>query len=146
MGSHKKAVFRSVSSLRLRSLVYGLIGGGVIGLIASGFMPDGAALAVGAAFFCVMAYSALIGDDIEIAVDGEVFVLHRHGKERLRFRLAEAEFRANFRTSGAGADCLLTVRLPGGGIRYIDCSSFGEEQFMRLLDSLGDVVYKPGKK
>jgi hypothetical protein len=123
--------------VKIKHVVYGVFGGGLLALIASFFMRLEIAIAIGIAGFLLMAYSALIGDNIKIIVDDGWFSVFKGKKEKYRFNLNEVSIFASIKTTDGDSDCMLTVEEAAGEKTFIDCSMLGRNRFYKLLDTLG---------
>ena len=142
MGDNVK-VYKSSLFVKIKNVIYGIFGGGALTFIASWFVSLEIAIIIGVAGFLLMAYFALIGDNIRVIVDGDFFSVYRGKKEKHRFNWKEVGIHANIKTTDGDSDCKLTVEDPDGETTYIDCSMLGASRFYKLLDAIGVTDAKP---
>ena len=138
-------VYKSSLFVRIKNVIYGIFGGAILAWIANWFLRMELAIAIGVAAFLLIAYFALVGDNIKIIVEGDFFAVHKRGKEKYRFNYKEVGIHANIKTDGTDSDCLLTIEEANGKQTQLDCSMLGRSRFYKLLDSLQVTDAQPMK-
>ena len=130
-------VYKSSLFIIAKNVFYGIFGGGFAGLVASWFSLDLIfSIPIGVLVGSFIIYSALIGDNIRVEIDGDTLSFYRLGKLKHQFQISRVGLHAKIRTSDGDSDCNLTITDEEGKSTNIDCSMLGKSRFYKLLDSL----------